>query len=158
MKCVECGHDNHEGVLLCGNCNSDIYDLLAGSAKTTKLGTTRAQDLRLAEPPSSRPLIIYVADGSVPISVEHSKSIILGRSDSNTSVDVDLSGFDAREHGVSRQHARLNTKQEPPTLFDLGSSNGTYINGQRLEPKTATILESGDEIQLGRFKMRVYFK
>ncbi|GAB5493950.1 MAG: FHA domain-containing protein [Phototrophicaceae bacterium] len=158
MKCGECGHENREGVLLCENCNSDIYDILAGSAPTTKLGSTPAQDLRLAEPPSSRPLMIYIADGSAPISVERRKNMILGRSDSTTSVDINLVNFNAQEYGVSRQHAKLNANEQPPVLIDLGSSNGTYINGQRLDPETPQTLESGDEIQLGRLKMRVYFK
>lgn len=162
MKCGECGHENREGVLLCENCHSDIYDILVGEAQTKKLGDTSPQDLRLAEPPSSRPLMLYIADGSVPISIERRDNLILGRGTStgnkSTSVDIDLSDFNAQEHGVSRKHAKLNASTQPPILIDLGSYNGTYINGQRLETDESRILGSGDEIQLGRLKMRIYFK
>ena len=37
MICRDCGHKNREGVLLCENCSSDIYDLLVGEAKTKEL-------------------------------------------------------------------------------------------------------------------------
>ena len=47
---------------------------------------------------------------------------------------------------VSRQHARLIRNGEGWTLEDLGSNNGTYINGQRLE--AATVLRHDDEIIL----------
>lgn len=158
MKCDECGNENREGILLCENCGVDIYDILVSSAETSKLKQTHPQDLYLDEPLSARPLMLYIADGSSPISVNRREDLILGRSDKANSVDIDLSPFNAQEHGVSRQHAKLNARMQPPILLDLGSSNGTYINGQRLEIATASHLESGDEIQLGRLKMRVYFK
>lgn len=162
MRCGKCGHDNREGVLLCENCGSDIYDILVGTAKTKKLGQSSPQDLRLAEPPSSRPLMLYIADGSAPLSVERHNNLVLGRATPSQSfmdsVDIDFTFYNARELGVSRRHAKLNARDEPPTIVDLGSYNGTYINGERLEEDIAQVLESGDEIQLGRLKMRIYFK
>ena len=54
---------------------------------------------------------------------------------------------------VSRQHARLIRNGEGWTLEDLGSNNGTYINGQRLE--AATVLRHDDEIMIANNKIRV---
>jgi serine phosphatase RsbU (regulator of sigma subunit)/pSer/pThr/pTyr-binding forkhead associated (FHA) protein len=54
---------------------------------------------------------------------------------------------------VSRQHARLWKDGEGWTLEDLGSDNGTYINGQRLE--AATVLRHDDEIMIANNKIRV---
>jgi ABC transport system ATP-binding/permease protein len=48
---------------------------------------------------------------------------------------------------VSRQHARLFFQQDIYFLEDLGSSNGTFINGQQLRGSQA--LTDGAEIQLG---------
>jgi two-component system NtrC family sensor kinase len=47
---------------------------------------------------------------------------------------------------VSRQHAELRRQGRGYTLVDLGSSNGTYVNGRRIEQRE---LQSGDQIQLG---------
>jgi predicted component of type VI protein secretion system len=48
---------------------------------------------------------------------------------------------------VSRKHARLIKEEGGMRLEDLGSSNGTYLNGQRVEREA--ILQAGDSIQVG---------
>ncbi|MEO1290770.1 MAG: FHA domain-containing protein [Chloroflexota bacterium] len=162
MKCKECGHDNREGILLCENCGSDIYDILVGEAATKQIARGSTRELRLEEPPSSRPLMLYVADGSAPLSIERVNNQIIGRADpaklEDMDVNIDLTPFNAQHHGVSRRHAQLDAHEQPPILVDLGSYNGTYINGERIETGIPKSLESGDEIQVGRLKMRVYFK
>jgi ABC transport system ATP-binding/permease protein len=50
--------------------------------------------------------------------------------------------------GVSRRHARLLLQESGYLLEDLGSSNGTFLNGQRLTAQT--LLKTGDRIGLGR--------
>ncbi len=54
---------------------------------------------------------------------------------------------------VSRQHARLWKNGEGWTLEDLGSNNGTYVNGVRLQGATA--LRNDDEIMIANNKIRV---
>jgi DNA-binding winged helix-turn-helix (wHTH) protein len=49
--------------------------------------------------------------------------------------------------GVSRLHARIRVENGAATLEDLGSKNGTHLNGTRIE--TATALADGDEIRMG---------
>ncbi len=49
---------------------------------------------------------------------------------------------------VSRRHARLMRDGETYMLEDLGSSNGTFVNGERLRGRSA--LKSGDQIRLGQ--------
>jgi len=51
------------------------------------------------------------------------------------------------EH-ASRHHARFVVKNERATVEDLGSRNGTFVNGQRLRGRKA--LHDGDEIRIGR--------
>ncbi len=48
--------------------------------------------------------------------------------------------------GISRQHARLDYDGSRMVLTDLGSTNGTTVNGNRI---TAAALQHGDVIQLG---------
>ena len=52
---------------------------------------------------------------------------------------------------VSRNHASLALRGDRVVLADLGSSNGTYVNGQRL---TASDLRAGDRIEIGPFSLR----
>jgi hypothetical protein len=49
--------------------------------------------------------------------------------------------------GVSRRHAAVRAEPGRITVADLGSSNGTYVNGTRIRGETD--LADGDEIQLG---------
>ena len=51
---------------------------------------------------------------------------------------------------VSRQHARITCLDGRSFIEDLGSSNGTYVNRQRVD---STELSSGDELQIGKFKL-----
>jgi len=48
---------------------------------------------------------------------------------------------------VSRQHARIELEHGEPTIRDLGSRNGTRVNGQRISSEVALL--DGDRIQLG---------
>ena len=49
---------------------------------------------------------------------------------------------------VSRQHARITVAGKSAVIADLGSKNGTFVNGKRVGGKP-TRLSDGDEIQLG---------
>ena len=50
---------------------------------------------------------------------------------------------------LSRRHARITRTETGFTLTDLGSTNGTFINGNPLPPDTPHRLIGGDEIVLG---------
>jgi pSer/pThr/pTyr-binding forkhead associated (FHA) protein len=54
---------------------------------------------------------------------------------------------------ISRHHCLIRLTNDEATLVDLGSSNGTYLNGQRV--RSQATLHSGDEIQLGECRFRV---
>ena len=48
---------------------------------------------------------------------------------------------------ISRHHCLIHTAPDEVTITDLGSSNGTYVNGARV--LSQTVLHTGDEIRLG---------
>jgi len=60
--------------------------------------------------------------------------------------------FQITESTISRAHAAIGFDGEAFFVEDLGSTNGTSVNGKR-EPRTA--LNNGDEIQLGKLHLRV---
>ena len=55
----------------------------------------------------------------------------------------------------SALHAEMMYDEESLTLTDLGSTNGTFVNGIRLAPATNHVLVPGDEITLGHTFLRV---
>jgi two-component system, NtrC family, sensor kinase len=65
-------------------------------------------------------------------------TIRLGRDPSNT--------LQLHDTEVSRHHAEIRVADNEYSISDLNSSNGTYVNGQRIRHQT---LASGDQIQLG---------
>ncbi|HEY4239669.1 MAG TPA: GGDEF domain-containing protein [Kofleriaceae bacterium] len=52
------------------------------------------------------------------------------------------------DDGLSRQHARLRLDADDLWIEDLGSRNGTHVNGERL--RGAVQLRAGDKVQVGR--------
>ena len=53
---------------------------------------------------------------------------------------------------VSRHHAEFEVKGDTLLVRDLGSTNGTYVNGTRADE---SYLRSGDEVIIGRFHLVV---
>ncbi len=53
---------------------------------------------------------------------------------------------------VSREHVRFSVDTNGLSMSDLGSTNGTYVNSQRL---AAGMLKEGDELMIGKYHLRV---
>jgi pSer/pThr/pTyr-binding forkhead associated (FHA) protein len=53
---------------------------------------------------------------------------------------------------VSRHHCRIEVGEEGTWVIDLGSANGTAVNGERIARR---LLESGDTIQIGSVRIEV---
>jgi len=56
---------------------------------------------------------------------------------------------------VSRQHAHIVSDGGQHFLEDLGSSNGTYLNGRRIAPRTRVVLTERDTVQIGPYLFAV---
>ena len=79
------------------------------------------------------------------------KMIVFGREDH---VEFQI----LRDSQVSREHFAIKRDEEGKfSLIELGASNGTFLNGEQLEPNSITQLVHGDEIRAGRqiFTFRV---
>ncbi|HET9029020.1 MAG TPA: FHA domain-containing protein [Candidatus Aquilonibacter sp.] len=63
------------------------------------------------------------------------------------------SGLVLADPEVSRRHARFETQGDTVFVRDLGSSNGTFLNGKRLS--AAIELREGDEVDVGTTRLRV---
>jgi pSer/pThr/pTyr-binding forkhead associated (FHA) protein len=56
------------------------------------------------------------------------------------------------EATISRAHALFGLEAGRPFVQDLGSTNGTLVNGERAERR---LLEDGDELRMGRLVLRM---
>ncbi len=85
------------------------------------------------------------------------RTIHLGRLDpgSDSLPEVDFSQDGGLEKGVSRRHARILERAGHVVVEDLGSINGTAVNGKRLAPYLSEELHNGDQLQLGKIVVEV---
>lgn len=100
-----------------------------------------------------------VSGFTAPLLVSVGAEVTIGRSDSvaNYTPEVDLTPYGAYRLGISRRHAIIRRQMGALYVIDLGSRNGTLLNGIKLEPQLPTILRDGDEILLGNLTLRVTF-
>jgi adenylate cyclase len=79
--------------------------------------------------------------------------ILIGRHEGDVDVGLELNfRFDRL---VSHRHARIWVKDGACWIEDLGSRNGTLVNGFAMEPRSARIIRADDEISIGETKVHV---
>ncbi len=59
----------------------------------------------------------------------------------------------AQDESVSRRHAEIRQVGDGYTVADLGSSNGTWLNGKRISPGEPMRFKEGDRIAVGRLSV-----
>ncbi len=93
----------------------------------------------------------------VKIVTDMTESIILGRiaPDGSDVPIVDLRPFDAETAGVSRKHLHIKAEGEGVYVADLGSANGTRLNGKKLEPNDFVPLHHHDDLTLGLLELQI---
>ncbi len=123
-----------------------------------KLHVAQAGDVELPRTgPLSIRLIIGKDDRQREVEVMLIKPVRLGRSDPSQNIfpEVDLTDDLAMESGVSREHAAIFGRGSAIMVEDLGSTNGTLLNGERLDPYMPEPLQHGDQLQLGQLLIEV---
>lgn len=81
----------------------------------------------------------------------------LGRGESRDGhVMVNLNPYGASLMGVSRVHLALRPTPDGLVAIDLGSTNGTTINGEDISPETEMLLPDRCEIALSKMKLLLY--
>ncbi len=80
--------------------------------------------------------------------------IVLGRGDDAANL-VSFDAYDGDELGVSRRHAMLRPTESRLYIVDLGSTNGTWLNGRSIGVNTPYSLSNGDLLMLGKLEFIV---
>jgi FHA domain-containing protein len=91
-----------------------------------------------SRPETGRPVLVLLSDDQPVKTIPIERRVKIGRQADNDLVVVDP--------GVSRHHAEVINESGTCTLHDLGSTNGTYVNGSVV---TEHALRDGDRISLG---------
>ncbi len=109
--------------------------------------------------PPWRLLMQIGSDNQTTVGMEVRERIIIGRSDplADFHPDLDLTPYGGQENGVSRRHVSITQGDRTLYVQDLGTTNGTRINGYQLEANQLYRLRDGDEIELGRVRIIVRF-
>lgn len=164
--CPNCKHLNRIGVAFCENCGASLIGdaplsthLISSSTLPAETREAVAVIKSVDSFPADVMLRIEIPDAE-PILLKQRHETIFGRRDPATGAtpDVDMTPFAGYRMGVSRRHAAIRrTENNQLELWDLGSSNGTYLNGVRLPAHRPNRLKDGDEIRLGQMVMRVRF-
>jgi hypothetical protein len=160
--CPNCQHEEINGAVYCSKCGAQLID--------AQLSTQRIQTVERSKfehsgdqipPPISVPMqswiSLHIIESGKILPLADRTEFTLGRSAEGQPIipDVDLSPYDAFSNGVSRLHAAIKLVNNRTIIVDLGSSNGTYLNGLRLTPYFETPVSHGDMILLGKFKLQV---
>jgi pSer/pThr/pTyr-binding forkhead associated (FHA) protein len=159
IKCPFCGNEYPENTLFCEECGSYLApsteyatDPLAGQT-AGEIDQGRSDRIRY------RTLVLAIENGG-RFELPLSKEVVLGRLDASRAVfpDVDLTGEEGLEKGISRRHARITRRENEVFIEDLNSLNGTFLNANRLVAELPYPVKDGDQIQLGKLILRIYLK
>lgn len=99
----------------------------------------------------------HIEDDEILLNLETGETALIGRSDENHKPEIDLMPFNAIAKGVSRRHATVTASDGFLLVSDLGSTNGSFLNGHRLSADTPYRLHHGDTLQVGMIYMKVEF-
>jgi len=105
-----------------------------------------------AGPQQAEALAYFISKASGNVFPVFKPDSLIGRYDSVTgqTPEVDLTHEDSARN-ISRRHARILVKEGKPFVAEeIGTMNGTYLNGQRLATGVLTPIQDGDELTLCR--------
>ena len=102
-------------------------------------------------------LMVYFPQRAEPFLFADTDAIIIGRT-AGQNVDLDTTAFHGRELGVSRQHAEIVYENGAYYVRDLKSTNGSWLNTERLAPLQRYPIEAGDQLRLGHCLMILFVR
>jgi pSer/pThr/pTyr-binding forkhead associated (FHA) protein len=147
--CNNCGHQNPAGANFCSSCGHAL-DRPAEDATIT------FHALDLGEQEVEQDISVQLSELG-----DHDAMLLVTRGTNNGAtylLDTDVVRVGRHPENdiflddvtVSRRHAEFRREGEGFVVQDVGSLNGSYLNGERVEHAK---LVHGDEVQVGKFKL-----
>lgn len=168
IVCKNCKHENLDGSVFCAECGSQLTGkeaLVTQNISTKDL--RRGEREREAKEDRYQPFngeeawgSLHLLDSGHVIPLGGKEHFTLGRVSEGQPImpDVDLSPYQAYAAGVSRLHAIIKRGKDNMIFMDLGSANGSFLNGKRLAPNEEHTLQHGDVVALGKMKIQVLMR
>ncbi|MEX1177811.1 MAG: FHA domain-containing protein [Nitriliruptor sp.] len=148
MFCSHCGQPVSEGARFCAACGEPLDDVVASPNDTTaaiELGALdpahEPDDLPHLEPGTGMLVVVRGPNAGSRFLLDRDVTTVGRHPDADIFLD---------DVTVSRRHAELHRTDEGVQLRDLGSLNGSYVDGERVDER---LLVSGEEVQIGRYKL-----
>ncbi len=166
IVCSNCKHANMSGAMFCSECGAQLIDV--DTLITQNITTAQVKEALTTSsiPPQPPPVALntwvtlHLLDTGQVLPLGDRIEFTIGRISDGQPImpDIDLSPYQAYASGVSRLHAVIKREGDRVLLMDLGSSNGTYVNGKRLNPNVEQIIYNGDVVALGKLKIQILLK
>ena len=166
ITCINCNHQEYTGTLFCSQCGANLVEAKKTADSVFQpINSDFFSEMFSGEFPSSlnqaeqtdAALWLSILDFGELVALPERKEFTLGRASSDQPIipDIDLTPYNAYKSGVSRLHATIRLTDEKMTIVDLGSANGTQLNGEKIEPNVPSELMHGDVVKLGRLKIQI---
>jgi len=164
--CPVCKNKNERNAIVCVRCGASLdYHHPESIATTRNAEVPEAISTKIADAPIDNALIpddgiaIYAAGTSKPVYLRFEKELIFGRkadepSDGNL---LDLTEIGGYQMGISRRHAKIRRGEAGYELIDLASTNGSWLNDERLSPNKPYPLSSGSQLRFGRMRLLILY-
>ncbi len=164
VKCAFCGATHVPNTIFCRECGT--YLLEEKNSRSTDpldteelgwVGEDNPESDSPEEPDEPRSIHMNITDSKRTVETLLVNGVLLGRIDPSNDVfpEIDLTHDSGLEKGVSRRHAQIIEHEGQVVIEDMGSLNGTFINGKRLAPYNPQELHNGDQLQLGKLLIDV---
>ncbi len=167
IECSNCKHSNLDGTMFCAECGAQ----LVGRDNLTTQHITTQQFNQVSSPKPKTDAYqpfdgsdawgsLHLLDTGQVLPLSSRNEFTMGRISEGQPImpDIDLSPYQAYAAGVSRLHGVIKRLGNNIVIVDLGSANGTYVNGKRLAPNAEQLLNHGDIVALGKLKMQILIK
>ena len=165
IMCPSCQHLETEGTIFCSECGVQLVSMDTLVTQTIQTDGMSGAAVDAAEKARTGAqltgwITLQLLDSGQILPLAERNEFTMGRVSEGQPImpDVDLTPYRAYECGVSRLHAVLKKHNDKIMIMDLGSSNGTYVNGERLEVESEHSLEHGNIISLGKLKIQILLK
>lgn len=165
-ECPVCKNKNEPQALVCIHCGAALEGNFPGptiTSLTPELSTEGGGfDAKVTVDNELIPaegITLYFADTDKRISISLDREIVLGRKVNDTDDAVfDLSMLGGFQLGLSRRHAKIRRTEAGYEIVDLSSTNGTWLNNQRLVPEKPYPITSGSQLRLGRMRIVLFHR
>ena len=150
MFCTQCGQPLPSGARFCPNCGTPVAETSDDGAVDEATGVIETGEVDLAATLDEVPalaagtallVVVRGPNAGSRYLLDRDQTTIGRHPDSNVFLD---------DVTVSRHHARVDREDGGFVLNDLGSLNGTYLAGERVDRQP---LQAGNEVQIGRYKL-----